>query len=444
MRNVYKIGFAALSALLCISCDRTAQSVQKASEVSRQAVPDQPVTSVEEPVDSDPLEPPMPSDSLVVSDTAGVDFTPEDLVAVKSTLEAQLHLDEFTAGGQATPYGKPCRFYDTTSVRQYAGNDARVAFTRPRLIKITFVSDDHYVRLVSGSAEIVRLALAQRGVDGKWYGVSRVTRDTVSLLVRSSVDDTTWRVCENPAHTNGWDANASQKPVSAWLPIHATDAERMAVAWDDKFSAPKLRQLADSISKLPITYVVEGNPEPPMPKIYKDVCPGEGCSFGEWMTCDTLSAFTSAGDNPKAAFLLHRGDRFTAVTGDVHIKQAGKVVFTRNVKVEDEGTKFFFTPADTLYPLLYEGEGFGSWYFRGKESGGFFFFGNANQEATDIPVVAGVSGYVVVRPIISEWWVKVRAKNGREGWLRPHGSLYGMSPHYEDPMPKSCPGEKTT
>jgi hypothetical protein len=285
--------------------------------------------------------------------------------------------------------------------------------------------------------------LVQRGVDGKWYGAPQVTRDTVSLLVSSSVADSTWAVCEKLAHTEGWDSFRSA-PVSAWPPLHAADAEAMAVVWDDKFTTLKLRQFADSVSKLPFTYGVEGNPEPPMPKIYKDVCPGEGCEFGEWMTCDTLRVFATAGDKSVTAFLLHRGDRFTAVTGDVHVKQAGKVVFTRNVKVNEEGMHFVFTPADTLYPLLYDGEGFGSWYFRGKESGGVFFFGNADQEATDIPVVAGESGYNVVRSINSEWWVKVRARNGREGWLRPHGRIYGMSPHYEDPMPKSCPGENAT
>lgn len=442
MPNARKIAVAALSVLLLSSCERAAQSVQKSTPVSRPAAPGQPATSVDEAgsEDSDSAEPSMPSDSLVVTDTAGVDFTPEDLAAVKSTLEARLHLDEFSATGPPPPYGKPCRFYDTTSVRQYSPGDIRYAFVRPRLIKISFAGDDHYARMVNATAEITRLGVVQRDVSGKWQGVVGVTRDTLIFLVSSSVEDSAWKVCEKPGHPNGWNADGHDKPLTAWLPLRAVDAEQMAVAWDNQFSTPKLRQLADSISRLPSTYVVEGNPEPPVPKIYKDVCPGEGCEFGEWMTCDTLTVFTAGGDNPKTAFLLHRGDRFTAVTGDVHIKQAGKVVFTRNVKVDEEGTQFFFTPADTLYPMLYEGEGFGSWYFRGKEGGGFFFFGNADQEATDAPVVAGVSGYVVVRPIISEWWVKVRAKNGREGWLRPHGSIYGMSPHYEDPMPTTCPG----
>lgn len=446
MPKLYTIAATALWVPLLMSCERTAQPLPKPSQVTPQPISvgaEAPVPSDSDSVDPEPYDSQdaPPNDLLVVTDTAGADFTNDDLSAVKSVVDARLQLEQFTASGPATPYGKPCRFYDTTSVRKYAGDDVRFAFVRPRLIKISFAGDDRYVRRVNVAAEVTRVALLRRGVDGKWSGAVKVYRDTLSVLVSSSVADSTWTVCEKPAHTSGWNADGSEKPYSAWVPVRALDTDRMAVVWDESFTTPKLRQLADSVSKLPSTYVVEGNPEPSMPMVYKDVCPGEGCSFGEWLTCDTLRVFTEAGDNPKTAFMLHRGDRFTALTGDVHIKQAGKVAFSRNVTVKDEELKFYFTPADTLYPLLYEGEGFGTWYFRGKESGGFFFFGNADQESVDIPVVAGVSGYVVLRPINSAWWVKVRAKNGREGWLRPRGSIYGMSPHYED-MPASCPGEK--
>jgi hypothetical protein len=457
MPKLFTIAATALWVPLLISCERAAQPLPKASQVTPQPVSasaELPAASGSESVDAsesadgsesddaaDSADAP-PSDGLVVTDTAGADFSKDDLNAVKSVVDARLQLEQFTANGATTQYGKPCRFYDTTSVRKYAGDDVRFAFVRPRMIKISFVGNDHYVRQVNVVAEITRVALLQRGVDGKWHGAVKVARDTLSFLVSSSVQDSTWTVCEKPAHTSGWNAGGTEKPFTPWLPVRAVDTDRMAVVWDESFTTPKLRQLADSVSKLSFTYVVEGNPEPSMPMVFKDICPGEGCEFGEWLTCDTLRVFTAAGDNPKTAFVLHRGDRFTAVTGDVHIKQAGKVAFKRNVKVNDEGMKFYFTPADTLYPLLYEGEGFGTWYFRGKESGGFFFFGNADQESTDIPVVGGVSGYVVLRPIKSEWWVKVRARNGREGWLRPRGSIYGMSPHYEGEMPASCPGER--
>ena len=436
MPRIYTIALTGLGLLLLASCERAAQPAQKASQV----VPQPASARAELPEALDPPDS-RPADTLVVTDTAGAEFSDSDLSAVKSVVGARLELDQFTTSGPATPYGKPCRFYDTTSVRKYATDEVRFAFVRPRVIKISFAGDDHYVRLVNVTAEITRLALLRRGVDGKWYGTANATRDTVSLLVSSSVADSAWTVCEKPARSNGWNASGFDMPFASWIPVKAPDTDRMAVVWDEQFNTAKLRQLADSVTKLPATYVVEGNPEPPMPRVYKDVCPGEGCSFGEWLTCDTLRVFTEPSDKPRTAFVLRRGDRFTAVTGDVHIKQAGKVAFSRNVSVKEEGMNFFFTPADTLYPLLYEGEGFGSWYFRGKESGGFFFFGNVDQESTDIPVVAGVSGYVVLRPINSQWWVKARARNGREGWVRPGRSIFGMSPHYEE-MPAACPGDK--
>jgi hypothetical protein len=393
--------------------------------------------SADLPAASDSAEP-MPNDSLVVSDTAGNDFTGEDVRAVKRALEARLLLDEFTASEPAAPYANACRFYDTTSVRRYTADDVRFAFVRPRVVKISFGGDDHYVRLVNAAAEVTRVALLQRGIDGKWKGAVKVTRDTVSFLVSSSEADSNWTVCEKPAHANGWNRDGVENPHIPWLPVRASDIERMAVAWDEHVNTAKLRQLADSVSNLPASFVVEGNRPPNVPIVIKDVCPGEGCAFGEWMTCDTLRVFTEVSDNARTAFMLHRGDRFSSVMGDVHIKQAGMVVFHRNVKVNEEGMNFVFTPADTLYPLLYEGEGFGSWYFRGKESGGVFFFGNGDEE--DLESRPG-RGYSVVRSIKSAWWVKLRTKDGREGWFVPGEGIYGMSPHYE-PLPNACPTKK--
>jgi hypothetical protein len=311
----------------------------------------------------------------------------------------------------------------------------RFAFVRPRVIKIAFAGDDHYVRRVNADAEITRVALLQRGVDAKWHGSVNVTRDTVSLVVSSSVKDSTWTVCEKPAHLTGWNTDGSLKPYTPWLPVRSSDVERMAVVWDERVTTEKLRQLADSISKLPSTFLVEGNPEPKVPMVYKDICQYEGCSFGEWLTCDTTRIFAEPGTTARTAFMLKRGDRFTAVTGEMHVTQAGMVVFRRNVKIEAEGWTYYFTPADTLYPLMYGSEGGGLWYFRGKEAGGDFFFGNGDPD--DVGRYAE-RGYDLVRPINSQWWVKVRAKDGREGWFVPGGNIYGRQPHYET-MPEKCP-----
>jgi hypothetical protein len=289
-------------------------------------------------------------------------------------------------------------------------------------------------------AEITRIALLQRNTNGDWNGAVGVMRDTLWWHMRSDDELRKWTVCGFPGHATGFNNDFSRKPFTPWLPINSAAGESgPKVTWDSTMNWAKIRKLADSISKLPVDFVVEGNPEPEVPIYYRDLCPGEGCQFGEWLTCDTVTVFRDAKTTAPVAFVLQRNEHFTAVTGDLHILQAGKVVFTRRVRVDEEGTHMQFTPADTLYPLAYTGEGFGSWYFRGKENGGYFFFGQVGPERSEVDNhYASRLGYFVVRPTIDQWWVKARTKKGKEGWFIPTQAIFGMSPHYE-PLPNACP-----
>jgi len=432
----------AVSAFALAGCERSAQPTSKAPPV--QPKPTGTIAAVAPSDDSgegtpDVADEPIASDTLVVSDTAGSAFTGSDVSAVKRALETRLNLDEFTANAPSAAYATPCRPNDTTSLRRYSADDTRFAFVRPRVVKIT-LGGDHAVRLVNAQAEVTRIAVVRRDLNGKWRAANAVTRDTLSFYLRDAEGEGNWTVCEKPAYLEGSNSDASEKPYAPWLPVTAIDADRLGVVWEEGLTTAKLRQLADSLSKLPPGFVVEGNPEPKVPIVIKDICPGEGCEFGEWLTCDTLRVFADASAKAHTAFTLHRGDKFTAVTGDVHVTQAGKIVFTRSKRVDvGNNTGFLFTPADTLYPILYEGEGYGDWYFRGKDGGGDFFFGNGSADG-----VHGSTGpgYEIVRWISSEWWVKIRARDGRQGWIVPNWvSIYGRSPHYT-PMPDACPSEK--
>lgn len=432
----------AVSALALAGCERSAQPTSKAPPVQpKPAATNDAVAPADDSDEGTPdvADEPVGSDTLVVSDTTGSAFTGSDVSAAKRALEARLHLDEFTANAPSPAYATACRPNDTTSLRRYSAGDTRFAFVRPRVVKIT-LGGDQAVRLVNVQAEVTRIAVIRRDLNGKWRAANAVTRDTLTFYLRDAEGEGNWTVCEKPAHFEGSNSDGSGKPYAAWLPANAIDADRLGVVWEESLTTAKLRQLADSLSKLPPGFVVEGNPEPKVPIVVKDICPGEGCEFGGWLICDTLRVFADASAKARTAFTLHRGDKFTAVTGDVHITQAGKVVFTRNKRVDvGNHTGFLFTPADTLYPILYEGEGYGDWYFRGKDGGGDFFFGNGD---TDGVLGSTGRGYEIVRRIKSDWWVKVRAKDGREGWIVPKGvSIYGRSPHYE-PMPDACPSEK--
>jgi hypothetical protein len=417
-----------LSACLVLSgCEPSARPAAKAPT----AVSKVPVSDTDSEASAVDTADSPPTDTLVISDTTGSVFTGADARAAMKALESQLRLDQYTTNATVSQYTTPCRQDEGSALRRYTSEDLRIAYVRPRVVRIELVGDP-VVKLVSAKAEVTRLALARRDVNGKWQAAIDVTRDTLSYYVRGSDSGDEWTVCGKPVHSDWGVTGVAEKGYSPWLPTNAADAERLGVIWDNGYTTAKLRRLADSVSRLPAGYVVEGNPEPKMPVIFKDICPGEGCAFGEWLTCDTARVHTDASSTSATAFVLKRGERFTTLTGDMHVNRAGMIVFTHNKRVSGESGSYYFTPADTIFPLVYWGEGAGTWYFRGKQSGAEFFFGNGFDPNWDGP------GYDDVRGIDAKWWVKLRAKDGREGWFVPGDSLYGKSPHYVE-TPAVCP-----
>jgi len=364
-------------------------------------------------------------------------FASTEAKAARAALEEQFARDQFTSTDGSRSYGSGCG--TPIGTRSPGNADILVAFVRPRVVNT--VSEFSSATEMSLATEITQLALVQRDANGQWQGMLHITRDTLRWHLHSDGDPEKWRVCGLPGHANGWNPNRSEKPMTQWLPINGVNTELgPKVIWETNMSWAKLKRIADSVSKLPPDFVVEGNPEPELPIYYRDVCPGEGCSFGPWLACDTVRILTEAKGSAPTAFMLHRGDTITALTGDIKITQAGKVVFSTKIRVDQEGTHALFTPADTLYPLIHLGEGFGSWYFRGKGGGGFFFFGTSDNTAE---IDTGPNeGYSVVRQARHEWWVKVRTSKGREGWFTPSGYMVGMSPHYEEGAFACPPVEK--
>lgn len=355
-------------------------------------------------------------------DTSDRTFATDELKAARDTLEARLKRDQFLSTVTTSSRGTGCL---NSLVANVSNPEILAVFVRPRVISMR-PQDSSWEK--TADTEVTRLALIRQDVHGQWRGVVAVMRDVLHWKLQSDGKSGNWAVCELPGRDNGHNSDGSPKPMTAWLPINSANTEvGPKVIWDGDMTWSKLRQLADSVSKAQPEFV--GNPEPKMPIYYRDLCPGEGCSFGRWLACDTVRILKEAESGSPMAFMLNRHDTITALTGDVKIHQAGKVVFSRVVKVNMEGTHTIFTPADTLYPLIHTGEGFGGWYFRGKKGGGFFFFGGivSGDRSTRMG-----EGYSVVRFAKHEWWVKARNKKGQVGWFIPRGGMPGMAPHYEE------------
>jgi hypothetical protein len=178
-----------------------------------------------------------------------------------------------------------------------------------------------------------------------------------------------------------------------------------------------LKALRDSLS-------VEGNPEPTVPMVFRDVCPGEVCSFGLWVACESIRLLSEPRLGAPVVATVQSKDTIITITGNQVVERAGKIIFRDTVSVDGEMERYLFTPADTLYPLSYDGEGYGTWFFHGRVGGGEWFF----HEGSDMPQYN--PAVRIVRERVTDWWVKAREAGGKEGWFKfKSDPLIAVDPH---------------
>jgi hypothetical protein len=173
------------------------------------------------------------------------------------------------------------------------------------------------------------------------------------------------------------------------------------------------------------------NPPPPLPWIALDACPGEVCEFGKWAACTTVVVRTTKRLDAPVAFTLRPGERFTAVTGEVRVARAGLVVFhdtlTHIAEAGDENQDTFHVgPSDTLYVLNYIGEGVGVWWLHAQADTGVLGWWGGTKKS-------GPEPGILVRKTKEVWWVRVRNRAGKEGWVMPsYRTMSGSAAHYDN------------
>jgi hypothetical protein len=139
---------------------------------------------------------------------------------------------------------------------------------------------------------------------------------------------------------------------------------------------------------------------PQVPFIQLGICPSEGCQFGtKGMARSSLKAYKKEGDTTAIAFTIKAGEKFTAIGGNVHVVQLGKLVLEKSFDNYVKG--------DTVYILSYEGEGAYDLWYKGKVL-------SANYNNLDR---VWENGKVLNWPICV-WWVWVENKSGKQGWLK--------------------------
>jgi hypothetical protein len=219
--------------------------------------------------------------------------------------------------------------------------------------------------------------------------------------------------------------NVAATPSTIDSTIQRIDSSGLSTTGVAPIDSSPLNTLRDSLS-------VPGNPEPKVPIVFADVCPGEGCTFGTWIACRSISLRSEPRTGAPVAFIVHPKDSLVAVTGNEIVERAGKIIFRDTTRVSADGQRYLFTPADTLYPLVYSGELEGSWFFHGRLGYGYWFFHEFDGPQTDPNVV-------MVRERVTHWWVKAKHRQGDEGWFEfESGIAVDPEGHYED----SCPSQQ--
>src|SRR5688572_9207442 len=148
----------------------------------------------------------------------------------------------------------------------------------------------------------------------------------------------------------------------------------------------------------------------------KGACPFECCTYGKWKAEQSTKLLAEPKKGSKEVGTIRRGMQVMAVTGEVHSVPIEFIVRKRH-----EG----YSPGDVLQVYSYVGEGY------------FKVWTNEKLDEEDLAIGAGggptgdeclKDDYCwgeLKKPLDSVWWVKIKTKEGLEGWTSEPDNFSG-------------------
>ena len=310
--------------------------------------------------------------------------------------------------------------YQRFARRREAVASMRAALLQVAAIESMFVADSgrpttslfgHYVpkdqHILGPSVEIQR----DRWVAKVSHRNATMSCSLTAMVDPRTLDSVTWRYHARQPVCSGWTAESTAM-ANAPVPVYPDQQAPASVN-----PAPEPPPPPPQPARAPRQHRDWGpvnNRPPAMPYIVKNACEGEGCArSGTWAACSDVVARRDTRLDAPVVFTIHGGEKFTALTMDLHVEAPGMVVFRHPMSnaSESEGNEvdsIDFTPADTLYLLNSHGEGYLVWWFRGQAAEGYQFWRDPTYPEDTA---------VLVRQPKTIHWVRARNTAGQEGWI---------------------------
>jgi hypothetical protein len=154
------------------------------------------------------------------------------------------------------------------------------------------------------------------------------------------------------------------------------------------------------------------------PYIAMPSCPGETCSYGPRLACDSVLVFKRPGDSLPSGF-LSPGDTFEVASGATVVQVPEVVVVTRPVTPSPyEDDPISLLPGDTVYVLDYLSEGIFNFWYDGRIRTRFSFWPSTYIDFGPDFDYRGK----VVQEAVSSYWVQAPTSASENAWTPLDGS----------------------